>query len=172
MKGVNCLDKELLMTLPLFERALTLASVKHAGQKDKGDDPYVMHVIRVMMGVETLQDKIVALLHDLLEDTDMTRGDLIALGFDEETARQVELLTRKEAEDYMDYIRRLAEDHTAIRVKLSDLRDNLSRTRFKEKLADVDFERLKKYHRAEEYLLEVLHGENQEKQKIWRNDDE
>ncbi len=159
------MDKELLMSLPLFERALALTSVKHAGQKDKGDDPYVMHVIRVMMGVETHEEKIVALLHDLLEDTDMTGEELIELGFKEKTVRQVELLSRKEGEVYMDYIERLAEDHTAIRVKLSDLRDNLRRTRIKEKLSDDDLERLKKYHRAEEYLLEVLHGENRKNEK-------
>lgn len=152
------MDKEMMMSLPLFERALTLAAVKHAGQKDKGDAPYVMHVIRVMMGVETAHDKIVALLHDLLEDTDMTSKDLMDFGFDEETIKQVELLSRGESEDYMAYIRRLAEDTAAIRVKLSDLRDNLSRTRFKEKLTETDMERLRKYHRAEEYLLEVLHG--------------
>lgn len=154
------MNKELLMSLPLFERALTLASVKHASQKDKGEHPYVMHVIRVMMGVETDHEKIVALLHDLLEDTDMAKEDLIELGFDEETAKQVELLSRRDDEDYMDYIKRLSEDHTAIKVKLSDLTDNQNRARFKEKLTETDLDRLRKYHRAEEYLLEVLHGKS------------
>lgn len=154
------MDKELLQSLPLFERALTLASVKHAGQKDKGNDPYVMHVIRVMMNVETESDRIVALLHDLLEDTDITKSDLMEFGFDEETVKKVDLLSRKDAEDYMDYIKRLSADPAAVRVKLSDLRDNLNRTRLKDKLTDEDFERLKKYHRAEVYLLEVQNEEN------------
>lgn len=154
------MDKKLLLSLPLFERALTLASVKHAGQKDKGNDPYVMHVIRVMMNVETESDRIVALLHDLLEDTDITKPDLMEFGFDEETVKKVDLLSRKDAEDYMDYIKRLSADPAAVRVKLSDLRDNLNRTRLKDKLTDKDFERLKKYHRAEVYLLEVQNEEN------------
>lgn len=157
------MDKELLQSLPLFERALTLASVKHAGQKDKGNDPYVMHVIRVMMNVETESDRIVALLHDLLEDTDITKSDLLAFGFDEETVKKVDLLSRKDAEDYMDYIKRLSADPAAVRVKLSDLRDNLNRTRLKDKLTDKDFERLKKYHRAEVYLLEVQNEENRKR---------
>lgn len=157
------MDKKLLLSLPLFERALTLASVKHAGQKDKGNDPYVMHVIRVMMNVETESDKIVALLHDLLEDTDITKSDLLAFGFDEETVKKVDLLSRKDAEDYMDYIKRLSADPAAVRVKLSDLRDNLNRTRLKDKLTDEDFERLKKYHRAEVYLLEVQNEENRKR---------
>ncbi|WP_312653651.1 GTP pyrophosphokinase [Proteiniclasticum sp.] len=157
------MDKKLLLSLPLFERALTLASVKHAGQKDKGNDPYVMHVIRVMMNVETESDKIVALLHDLLEDTDITKSDLLAFGFDEETVKKLDLLSRKDTEDYMDYIKRLSADPAAVRVKLSDLRDNLNRTRLKDKLTDKDFERLKKYHRAEVYLLEVQNEENRKR---------
>lgn len=155
------MNKEILMSLPLFERALTLASVKHAAKKDKAGAPYMLHVIRVMMGVETQHDQIVALLHDLLEDTDVTKNDLLDFGFNEDTVKQVELLTRRGDEDYMDYIKRLSVDDSAIRVKLSDLFDNQNRTRLKEQLTEADILRLNKYHRAEEYLLEVLRGENQ-----------
>ena len=152
------MDNKALMELPLFERALTLASVRHAGQKDKGGAPYVMHVIRVMMGVNSSDEKLAALLHDLLEDTETTEKELLEYGFAPHTVELVKLLSRAENEDYMDYIRRLSVEKSAVLIKLSDLKDNKDRTRQKEKLDKEDIERLKKYHRAEEFLLEVLHG--------------
>lgn len=150
-------EKEKLIRLPLFERALTLAAMMHAGQEDKGGQPYVMHVIRVMMELKEPELKVAALLHDLLEDTDLTAEDLLAYGFSEETIKVVALLSREPEEPYMDYIRRLSGDERAIKVKLSDLKDNQNRTRLKGSLIQEDLKRMEKYHRAEEYLLRVLH---------------
>lgn len=150
------MQKEELQKLPEFERALTLAGIKHAGQKDKGGEPYVMHVIRVMMKLEEEEMRVAALLHDLLEDTDLEERDLLELGFDEDIVRVVKLLTRDPKEDYMDYIRNLANDKRGILIKLSDLSDNQNRTRLKATLTQVDLERLEKYHLAEEYLVSAL----------------
>jgi len=151
------MQKEDLQKLPEFERALTLAGIKHAGQIDKGGEPYVMHVIRVMMKLDEEKTRVAALLHDLMEDTDIDENDLLELGFDEDIVGIVKLLTRNPKEDYMDYIRNLAKDKRAILIKLSDLTDNQNRTRIKGALSRVDLERLEKYHRAEEYLLSILH---------------
>lgn len=149
------MQKKELQKLPEFERALTLAGIKHAGQKDKGGEPYVMHVIRVMMKMDDEETKVAALLHDLMEDTDLEEEDLLELGFGEDMVGIVKLLTRDPEEDYMDYIRNLAKDKRAILVKLSDLNDNQNRTRLKAALSRVDLDRLEKYHRAEEYLLRI-----------------
>lgn len=151
------MQKKELQKLPLFERALTLAGIKHAGQKDKGGEPYVMHVIRVMMKVDEEESKVAALLHDLLEDTDLEEEDLLELGFGEDIVGIVKLLTRVPEEDYMGYIRNLAKDKRAILIKLSDLTDNQNRTRLKGAISRADLDRLEKYHRAEEYLLGILH---------------
>ena len=150
------MEKVKLKRLPLFERALTLAAMMHAGQEDKGGQPYVMHVIRVMMELKEPELKVAALLHDLLEDTDLTAEDLLSYGFSEEITGIVTLLSREPEEEYMDYIRRLSRDEKAIRIKLSDLKDNQNRTRLKESPSREDLKRMDKYHLAEEYLLRVL----------------
>ena len=150
------MQKEELLKLPLFERAIVLAGIKHAGQKDKGGKPYMMHVLRVMMNVEEEKLKIAALLHDLLEDTDLKEQDLLDLAFGEDIVSIVSLLTRKPKEEYVDYIKNIAKDKSAIVVKLSDLKDNQNRARLKEKLTGEDVERLNKYHQAEKYLLDEL----------------
>ena len=98
------MEREFFLKLPFFERALTLATIKHAGQFDKGGKPYIMHVIRVMQGVEDEDEKIIALLHDLVEDTDATIEDLKEYGFSDEVIQGVSLLTRDPGEDYRKYI--------------------------------------------------------------------
>jgi hypothetical protein len=108
-----------------------------------------------MEGVEVLKDQVVALLHDLLEDTGTREEDLLQAGFSPEILDCIRLLTREAHEEYMAYIRRLSVDETAIRVKLSDLRDNQDRARLKRELTPEDLERLRKYQHAEEYLLSV-----------------
>jgi len=108
-----------------------------------------------MMKMDDEETKVAALLHDLMEDTDLEEEDLLELGFGEDMVGIVKLLTRDPEEDYMDYIRNLAKDKRAILVKLSDLNDNQNRTRLKAALSRVDLDRLEKYHRAEEYLLRI-----------------
>lgn len=146
------MDREFFLHLPFFERALALATIKHAGQVDKGGQPYVMHVIRVMEGVHDPDEKVMALLHDLIEDTDFTLEDLDEYGFSEEIIYGVNLLTRDPKEDYMAYIMNLSGHKKARQVKLSDLRDNQDHTRIHTPLTEKDKERLEKYQKAEEYL--------------------
>lgn len=105
--------------------AITLAQKGHAGQADKGGEPYINHVLRVMDNVTTLETKTIAVLHDLIEDTDYTLDNLRHLKFTESIVAAVNALTRKRGERYSDYIARVAESPLATEVKIADLRDNM-----------------------------------------------
>ncbi|WP_313120934.1 GTP pyrophosphokinase [Proteiniclasticum ruminis] len=153
------MEREELLKLPEFERALILASFYHSGVLDKGGEPYILHVLRVMLPMETKEEKIIALLHDLLEDTALTAEDLLERGFSSSIVDSVLLLTRNEEEGYEEYIRRLAEDPLSRRVKLSDLKDNQNRERLPEPIRAEDRRRLEKYRAAEVYLKAYEHEE-------------
>ena len=113
-----------------IEKALQIAARAHEGQVDKQGLPYILHPLRVMDGVEGLDAKIVAVLHDVVEDTEVTIDDLEQAGFSEEVVAAVRCVTHAEGETYADYVVRCRADPIARRVKLSDLADNtrLSRT--------------------------------------------
>ena len=93
-----------------------------------------------------------ALLHDVVEDTDVTFEDLAEMGFTPEVIRIVRLLTHDPEVPYMDYVRRIKEDPQAVKVKLSDLRHNSDLTRI-DHVAQRDLDRVKKYKAAIELLL-------------------
>lgn len=139
----------------MLEKAIRLAAKGHEGQMDKGGQPYILHPIRVMLQCETIEEKTVAMLHDLLEDTFITAEDLRQESFPEEIIEAVLLLTREKDADYMAYIARICENRLAARVKLADLTDNMDLNRLPG-LTRRDFERLEKYilakHRVEQAL--------------------
>lgn len=97
--------------------------------------------------------KLVALLHDTIEDTDMTRERLVEKGVPADIADMVETMTRKEGESYMDYIRRVGENPVTREVKMADLRDNMDMSRLKS-IGKADLDRLEKYHKAYRHLAE------------------
>lgn len=144
-----------LRTLPELERAITLAAICHVGQVDLMGTPYILHPLRVMGGVATYDEKVAAALHDLVEDTDITLLDLKDLGFKEEIVAAVDALTKRDDEKYMDYVKRATEDPIAIKVKLSDLIDNLGKT---EELPDdeVKDKRRKKYTKALKFVEDAI----------------
>lgn len=80
-----------------LEKAIALAAKKHAGQIDKAGQPYILHPLRLMLNVDTIEQKMVAVMHDLLEDTDTTIVDLISLGFSQNVIDAVVALTKKKA---------------------------------------------------------------------------
>lgn len=139
----------------MLEKAIRLAAKGHEGQLDKGGQPYILHPIRVMLQCETIEEKTVAMLHDLLEDTEVTEADLRKMGFPAKIIEAVLLLTREKDADYMEYIARICENRLAARVKLADLTDNMDLNRLPG-LTRRDFERLEKYilakHRVEQAL--------------------
>ena len=141
----------------MLEKALILAAKAHTGQVDKGGAPYILHPIRVMLACEGEKEKIVALLHDTLEDTALTAADLRRAGFSEEIVQAVCCLTRGQKEDYMDYIARICENALAARVKYADLQDNLDISRIPNP-TEKDFARIRKYEQAMKKNYEINQG--------------
>lgn len=135
-------------------KAEKLAKKYHGGQLDRGGNPYMTHVNSVVDGVELAEEKIIAYLHDTLEDTEMTVGKLRQHRVPDFIITHIELLThKKEKEDYLDYVRRLTYFPFAKNVKLADLKNNMDTSRLK-KVTEKDKERLKKYRKALKILKE------------------
>lgn len=135
-----------------LEKAISIASIAHEKQLDKGGEPYILHPLRVMMTMTSDEGRIVAMLHDVLEDTELTLDDLRAQGLSGKILDCLDLLTHKDNDSYEAYIGRIMEDPLATQVKIADLKDNMDWTRLKE-LTDTDFERLEKYLRAYQKLI-------------------
>lgn len=128
-----------------LERAIEIAVKAHKGQLDKSGRPYIEHLIRVMTLGKTDNEKIVGVLHDLLEDTNMTSQDLIDEGFNSEIITAIELLTKEPTDnDYTTYIKKVKTNSIATQVKINDLTDNMNIKRL-DKLNDDDMKRLNKY---------------------------
>jgi len=134
-----------------LEKAIAIAVEAHQGQVDKSGEPYILHPLRLMFAVTTTEERIAAVLHDVIEDSQWTFADLREKGFSEAAIEAVDALTRRPAESYEDFILRAKANPIARRVKLADLKDNSDITRLKE-ITDNDRARLAKYQRA----LEVL----------------
>jgi hypothetical protein len=121
---------------------------------DKGGEPFILHPLRVMLRLSTAEERIVAVLHDLVEDTAATTHDLEREGFTETIIEAVLALTRQEGEPYEDFIRRVAKDTIACRVKRVDLEDNSDLSRIPAP-TEKDLARVQKYHRASGLLDEL-----------------
>jgi len=111
----------------MYESALFLAVRKHEGQTygGKEKEPYINHPIRVSFRCNSKQAKIVALLHDIVEDTNMTIAKLIERGFPRFVCDAVDAMTHREDEDYFDYVRRAIKNPIAKEVKIADLKENM-----------------------------------------------
>ncbi len=131
----------------MIDAALSLAIAAHKGQKDKSGSAYVLHPLRIMAKMTTEAEQCAALLHDVLEDSDLLISELSAAGIAEEVCLAVQLLTRTEGQDYDEYITGVAANSIARRVKIADIEDNINVLRLRE-LSERDLERLKKYHRS------------------------
>ena len=131
-----------------IERAIQIAVEAHAGAKDKGDSPYILHPINVMMRMKTDDERIVAILHDVVEDTDWTFQTLREEGFSETVLDALASVTKvSEDEDYELFIKRCSRNAIGSRVKVADLMENLDVTRIGE-LREKDMKRINKYKKA------------------------
>jgi (p)ppGpp synthase/HD superfamily hydrolase len=131
-----------------LERALEIAAEAHRGQLDRTGEPYLLHPIRVMLRVRDESERLVALLHDVVEDSEAwTLDRLRAEGFPDEVVEAVDRLTRREGEPYEALIERAAGHRLARRVKLADLEDNMNPARIASPGAR-DEARLERYRRA------------------------
>ena len=137
-----------------LDRAIELAKQHHEGQTDKAGKPYIEHPLRVMNQVESEEEKTVAVLHDIVEDTNISLNDLRNEGFSEEVVSAVECLTKQDGENYDSYIERISFNPLAVKIKLADLEDNSDLTRLPE-VTDKDLERIEKYDKALEKLTRL-----------------
>ena len=140
----------------LLNKAIKIANRAHKGQTDKFGTPYIGHIIRVMNYGKTYDEKIVGVLHDVIEDCpEITYEYLLQEGFSNEIVFAIECLTKNPADqDYTEFVKQTERSPLAIAVKLNDLRDNMDLTRFTKPLTERDFKRLNKYLNAYLYLKE------------------
>lgn len=135
------------------KKALEICYQAHAGQRDKAGAPYVFHPFHVAEQMRCADGVCVALLHDVIEDTDVSADDLRQAGMGEEVVTAVELLTRDRSEPRADYIARIKENPLARAVKLADLRHNSDLSRL-DTITDRDLRRYEQYQRE----IAVLEG--------------
>jgi len=141
-----------------IEKALQIAAKAHEGQKDKSGLPYILHPLRVMMRVEGEEAQMVAVLHDVIEDTSVTVADLRQAGFSEQVIAAVLCVTHQKDEPYADYVVRCKGNDVARRVKLADLEDNsrLDRILVRPQRFEADVARLRKYVLSYKFLTDQI----------------
>lgn len=135
-----------------LERAIELAARAHAGQRDKGDRPYILHPLRVMAAMTTDAERIAAVLHDIVEDTSITFDDLVSEGFADDVVDAIRALTKFEGETREQAAKRIVRDPIARAVKLADIADNMDLTRIPVP-SERDHARLREYAVARDILL-------------------
>ena len=131
----------------LLDIAINLASTKHYKQTDKIGHPYILHPLRVMMAGKTIEEKIVGVLHDVVEDTDVMLIDLAEIGFPGYIINAIDALSKRDDESYKESIARVKENPLATKVKLLDIQDNSNILRSVTDL-DTALRLRKKYHYA------------------------
>lgn len=132
--------------------ALDIAVEAHKGQKDKAGHPYINHPFRISTKMDTEEEKIVALLHDVVEDSNLTISELSSYGFSQEILNAICCITKTKGEDYDLYIEKVKTNELATKVKIADLIDNISLSRLKV-VTVKDINRTRKYLDALEYLI-------------------
>lgn len=135
-----------------LERAIEIAAASHAGVKDKAGQPYILHALRVMMKMETEDQMMAAVLHDVVEDTSVTLEKLAKKGFSSAVLEAVDALTKRDGETRMDAARRAKSNAIARVVKLADNADNLDMTRIPAP-SETDFARVGEYAAVRRFLL-------------------
>lgn len=130
-----------------LDRATEIAVQAHRGQKDRAGAPYILHPLRVMLAAREGDERVVAVLHDVVEDSDWTIERLKAEGLTEVQAAALDAVTRREGEDYFDFVDRAGRDPLGRAVKILDLRDNSLKTRLAEP-GEEDHARFEKYRMA------------------------
>lgn len=142
----------------LLETAIRMAAKVHRGQTDRFGKPYVLHVMRVMMRGQDLDEQILGALHDVLERSALTEDDILKKGFSPRVVKGLKHITRIPEETYEQYIDRVVQDNLACRVKLHDLADKMDLLHV-EQLDLTDLKRYNKqltaYHRMKKLVEEA-----------------
>ena len=127
-----------------LKKAIDIAVECHSGQKDRAGEPYIQHPLRMMMKMGTVEEKITTVLHDVVEDSEMTIGNLKKEGFSERILKAVDALTKRKGESYKKSIERVKENPLAVKVKIAEFEDNMDIRRLK-RITENDRKRLNRY---------------------------
>lgn len=131
-----------------LERAIAIAAEAHAGQVDKAGAPYGLHPLRMMLRMSSIDERIVAVLHDVCEDCPgWTFDRLRREGFSDRIIDALDSVKKRDGEEYEDFVRRAVANPIGGRVKLADLVDNIDVSRIAAR-SERDFQRIEKYRRA------------------------
>ncbi len=141
----------MLLYTPVTKKAMKLCFEAHKNQEDKSGMPYIIHPLVLATGMDDEISVTAALLHDVVEDTNITFNDLREMGFPEEVIEVLTLLTHEDGVPYMDYVAKIKTNETAKKVKLADLRHNSDLSRLDE-ITPKALERQQKYLKAIEFL--------------------
>ncbi len=131
----------------LLDLAIAIAEKAHAGQIDKAGKPYILHPLTVMAQMDDVESKIVAILHDAIEDSDLTINELSEQGFPALITEAIAAITKLDGELYDDYLLRVMGNEIALKVKIADVRHNMDISRIANP-TDRDFQRLEKYQKV------------------------
>ncbi len=137
-----------------LERAISIAIKAHSGQVDKAGQPYILHPLRLMFRFKTEVEMIVAVMHDVIEDSNFTSNELAKMGYSDAVLNALDCLTKRSNEDYDSFILRVSQNSLAKKVKTEDIKDNLDITRL-DNDTEKDLQRLKRYHRALKVLTNM-----------------
>lgn len=143
----------------MLNKAIILATTFHAGQKDKAGEPYILHPLAVMLKMDTDEERTVAVLHDILEDTIITEKFLRSTPicndkqkFPDSVINAVVVLTKIVGESNIQYYTRIKKNPLALKVKLADIKHNLEENRLNKLPYDVKSRLINKYNKALDYL--------------------
>ncbi|MES2321951.1 MAG: HD domain-containing protein [Pseudomonadota bacterium] len=135
-----------------LERAIAIAATAHASQLDKAGQPYILHPLRVMLRLQSEHARMAAVLHDVVEDTDVTLQQLAAEGFPQQVIAAIEALTKRPGESRLQAAQRAAVNPLAREVKLADNAENMDLSRI-EHPTERDFARVEEYKAVRAILL-------------------
>lgn len=141
--------------MPTIEDAIQLALQAHHGTVQKNGQPYILHPLTLMTRFHDEAGQMVAVLHDVVEDTTITLDDLVIRGYSSQVVEAVEALTRRSDETYTAFIERISHNRLAIRVKLADLEHNMDIRRLLS-VTEQDLSRLEQYRQAWFFLQDTL----------------
>lgn len=147
----------------LLSKMIIFATQKHDGQKCKGGLPYILHPVAVMNNVASIDAKIVAICHDLLEDTDATVADLKQLGCSDEIVSAIQTLTKLKGESRIEAAQRVCQNRLACEVKIADVTHNMDLSR----LPEITDSAMKRHAQYQQVLEILLHA----KVTLWNNFD-
>ena len=108
-----------------LHKAITIACEAHQGQSSINGEPYILHPLRLLIKAKSNEERIIAILHDVIEKTNISLADLKNKGFDQNIISSIDSLSRRRNESYIEYIKRLMQNKISVKIKLLDLADNI-----------------------------------------------